>query len=124
MTASADVSVMAIQGTTENHRYTTPQKLFESIAAGVPVVASDLPGMAGIIAGTPIGVLCDPASPASIAGAIREILDEAPNARAARRAAVLQIARDEYNWEAQVATLFAVYASLAPVSDGSGGSRS
>ena len=123
-TASADVSVMAIQGTTENHRYTTPQKLFESIAAGVPVVASDLPGMAGIIAGTPIGVLCDPASSASIAGAIRAILDEAPAARAARREAVLRIARDQYNWEAQVETLFAVYASLEPVSAGSGGSRS
>jgi hypothetical protein len=40
-TASADVSVIAIQPTTVNHRHTTPQKLFESIANGVPVVASE-----------------------------------------------------------------------------------
>ena len=48
-TASADVMVMAIQPTSVNHQFTTPQKLFEAIAAGVPVVASDLPGMATIV---------------------------------------------------------------------------
>jgi glycosyltransferase involved in cell wall biosynthesis len=80
--------------------------------------------MAGIIAGTPIGVLCDPASPASIAGAIRQLLDEPAADRAARREAVLRIAREQYNWEAQVETLFAVYASLAPVNVGSDAPRS
>ena len=45
-TASADVMLMAIQPTSVNHRFTTPQKLWEAIAVGVPVVASDLPGMA------------------------------------------------------------------------------
>ena len=62
--------VMAIQPTTLNHRYTTPQKLFESFAAGVPVVASDLPGMAPIVRATGAGVLCDPTSPMHIAEAI------------------------------------------------------
>ena len=31
---------------TENHRYTTPQKLFEAMAAGVPSSPRDLPGIA------------------------------------------------------------------------------
>ena len=44
--AAADVVAMPIQPTTLNHRLTTPNKLFEALAAGVPVVASDLPGMA------------------------------------------------------------------------------
>ena len=83
--ASADVLVMAIQPTTLNHRYTTPQKLFESMAAGVPVVASDLPGMAPIVRATGAGVVCDPTSPASIAEAISSIVTATPEERQAMR---------------------------------------
>ena len=43
-TASADVMVMAIQPTTLNHRFTTPNKLFEAIAAGVRSSPPTCPG--------------------------------------------------------------------------------
>lgn len=114
-TASADVMVMPIQPTTLNHRYTTPQKLFESIAAGVPVVASDLPGMAEVVTEVGAGVLCDPTSPASIAAGIRQILDLSTGERAAMRSRILAAAHERYNWEAQVQVLEAVYAGLGQV---------
>ena len=82
-TCSADVMLMAIQPTTINHRYTTPNKLWEAMAAGIPVVASDLPGMAAIVRETGCGVLCDPTSPADIARAIRSILELPAEGRAA-----------------------------------------
>src|SRR3954452_20913548 len=110
--ASSDVLVMAIQPTTLNHRYTTPQKLFESLAAGVPVVASDLPGMAPIVRSTDAGVLCDPTSPASIAAAITTIVTAEPAERDAIRERALRAAHERYNWEAQVGTLFSVYGDL------------
>jgi glycosyltransferase involved in cell wall biosynthesis len=113
--ASADALIMAIQPTTLNHRYTTPQKLFESMAAGVPVVASDLPGMAPIVQATGAGVLCDPTSPASIAAAISSIMSATPEDRLALRQNALRAAHDEYNWEAQLGTLFDVYRHLLPV---------
>jgi len=111
-TASADAVLMAIQPTSLNHRFTTPQKLFEAIAAGVPVVASDLPGMAAIVREIDAGLLCDPTSPASIATAVRELLAESPPARAARRARILAAAHDRYNWAAQVAVLHGLYREL------------
>jgi glycosyltransferase involved in cell wall biosynthesis len=112
--ASADVLVMAIQPTTLNHRYTTPQKLFESMAAGVPVVASDLPGMAPIVRATASGVLCDPTSPASISEAISSIVTAPCEERQAMRERSLRAAHDRYNWEAQLDTLFGVYRELLP----------
>ena len=65
--AGADVVAMPIQPTTLNHRLTTPNKLFEAMAAGVPVVASDLPGMAPIVRETRCGLVVDPTDAAAIA---------------------------------------------------------
>lgn len=111
-TASSDVMVMAIQPTSLNHRYTTPQKLFEALAAGVPVVASDLPGMGDIVRATDAGVLCDPTSPDSIAAAIRQVLGQEPADRSAMRERAKRAAHDTYNWDRQVTTLFEVYRRL------------
>jgi len=112
--ASSDVLVMAIQPTTLNHRYTTPQKLFESLAAGVPVVASDLPGMAPIVRATGAGVVCDPTSPHAIAEAIKAVIDAPPSERLAMRDRALRAAHERYNWEAQLETLFGIYRELLP----------
>jgi glycosyltransferase involved in cell wall biosynthesis len=111
-TASADVMVMAIQPSSLNHLHTTPNKLFEAMAAGVPVVASDLPGMAAIVRATGCGVLCDPTSPAAIAAALRGILELPPSGRAALRDRSLAAAHDRYNWDAQVGTLLELYDRL------------
>ncbi len=109
---SADVVAMPIQPSTLNHRLTTPNKLFEAMAAGVPVVASDLPGMAGIVRETGCGVLCDPTSPAAIASAIQSILEAPGTERAAYRKRALAAAHGRYSWEAQVEILLAEYGRL------------
>lgn len=111
-TASADVSVMAIQPSSLNHRWTTPQKLFESLAAGTPVVASDLPGMAEIVAPAKAGLLADPTDPRDIAEKIRTILDAPPEERRALRDRVSAAAWERYNWETQVETLLELYGGL------------
>jgi glycosyltransferase involved in cell wall biosynthesis len=103
---------MPIQPTTLNHRLTTPNKLFEAMAAGVPVVASDLPGMAGIVRETGCGILCDPTDPAAIAAAIRAILDAPQAERVAYRERSSAAAHGPYSWEAQVEILLAEYGRL------------
>jgi glycosyltransferase involved in cell wall biosynthesis len=110
--ACADVVAMPIQPTTLNHRLTTPNKLFEAMAVGVPVVASDLPGMAPIVRETGCGVVCDPTDPAAIAAAVREILDAPPAIRAAYRSRALAAAHATYCWEHQVEALLAEYGRL------------
>ncbi|MBI3747948.1 MAG: glycosyltransferase [Chloroflexi bacterium] len=121
--ASADVGVMAIQASTLNHRLSSPNKLFESIATGLPVVVSDFLEMRRIVLDDPdgpLGAVCDPADPASIASAIRSILDLSPADLADLRARCLRAAHDRWNWETESAKLVALYASLpaAPATAG------
>jgi glycosyltransferase involved in cell wall biosynthesis len=110
--ACADVVAMPIQPSTLNHRLTTPNKLFEAMAAGVPVVASDLPGMATIVRSTQCGLLCDPADPASIATALQAILDAPDEERLAYGRRGLEASHTEYSWERQAGILLAEYGRL------------
>lgn len=111
-TASADVSAMPVQPDTLNHRLNTPTKLYDAMGVGVPVVASDLPGIAPIVRETGCGVLCDPTDPADIARALRAVLDASPDERIALRLRCLAAARARYAWEHQAAELLRVYGSL------------
>lgn len=113
--ASADVAVAAIQPTTPNHRLSTPNKLFEALAAGTPLVASDFPAMRAIVLDDPdgpLGAVCDPADPAALAGAILRVLDKDEGAMADLRARCLRAAHERYAWEAQLGVLLAVYTRL------------
>ncbi len=110
--ACADVVAMPIQPTTLNHRLTTPNKLFEAMAVGVPVVASDLPGMAPIVRETGCGVVCDPTDAAAIAAAILAIIDAPGAERAGYRRRALDAAHATYCWEHQAEALLAEYGRL------------
>jgi glycosyltransferase involved in cell wall biosynthesis len=114
---TADVDAIPLQPTTLNHRLCTPNKLFESITAGVPVVVSDFPVMRGIVMDDPAGPLgatCDPAEPASIAMAIRSILDQTDVERATLRARCAEAAAERWNWETESKALLAAYEGMAP----------
>jgi glycosyltransferase involved in cell wall biosynthesis len=110
--ASADIVAMPIQPSTLNHRYTTPNKLFEAIATGVPVVASDLPGMADTVRDIDAGVLVDPTDvPAIVRGCI-ELLDLDEASRERRHTAMLKAAHSTYNWERQAEILLSEYSRI------------
>jgi glycosyltransferase involved in cell wall biosynthesis len=113
--ASADVGGVLIQRSTLNHYLSTPNKLFECLAAGVPVVASDFPEMRRIVAedpAGPLGAVCDPADVADAAAAIRSVLELDDRASAALRDRCLAAAHDRWNWQAESANLVKLYREL------------
>ncbi len=114
--ASADVGVMPNQPVTANERLSTPNKLFESLGAGIPVVVSDFPERRRIVLEDPdgpLGAVCDPTDPMSIGAAIRSILD-LPTAEAADlRRRCLKAAHERWNWESESRNLVALYEELA-----------
>lgn len=113
----ADLVVTPIQPSTLNHRLSTPNKLFEALGAGVPVVASDFPPIRRIVIDDPdgpLGAVCDPTDPAAIAATIRALLDLPSTEMADLRRRCLAAAHARYAWEIDAARLVALYELLAP----------
>jgi glycosyltransferase involved in cell wall biosynthesis len=111
-TASADISIMLFQPTSENHDQVTPQKLWEAMAAGTPVLASDLPGFRAIVTQTGCGRLVDPTDPVAVARTLREMLELGPVGLRAMGDRGLAAAHETYNWERQFEVLDEVYARI------------
>lgn len=113
--SGADVGMCTVLPSTLNHRISTPNKLFESIGAGVPIIASDFTTMREIVLGDPdgpLGAVCDPTNPHEVASAIHSILSMSPSDRAELRARCIRAAAVRWNWEAQAARLTELYRSL------------
>ena len=107
-----DVAVAPIQPSTLNHRNSSPNKVFEAIAAGTPVAGSDFPEFRRVIADPllgPLGTLFDPADPRDIARAVRAILDAPPVERAALRRRCRAASARRWNWETESLRLIALY---------------
>jgi len=88
-----------------------PNKLFEYMSAGIPVIASDYPGWRAIVDGARCGLLVDPQSPGAIADAMQWILDHPDEAEAMGRRGYEAI-RDRYSWDHEAEKLMALYSKL------------
>ncbi len=96
-----------------NHIESQPNKLFEYMGAGLPVIASNFDHWRGIISKHRCGVLVDPLDPRSIHAAMEWLLLNPEEARAMGqrgREAVL----DSLNWQATFPLLQAAYRFAAP----------
>jgi glycosyltransferase involved in cell wall biosynthesis len=75
VTAGATVGVSLLQATCRNHEYALPNKLFEYLMAGLPVVVSDLPEMGGLAREYDVGRVVPPEDPAVLAEVLSELID-------------------------------------------------
>lgn len=80
LTPGADLGACLIEPLTESLRLSLPNKLFEYLSAGVPVVASPLPEIRAVV-DRGVGLLADPADPDAVVDALRRSLDPAARAR-------------------------------------------
>jgi len=94
-----------------NHVNAMPTKLFEYMAAGIPVVASNFPLWKEIVEGSSCGITVNPLEPKDIADAVQHLIDHPDEAEMMGengRRAVLQ----KYNWENERQKLLALYHDL------------
>ncbi len=100
---AADVLVLPNTGKMKvSTRYTSPMKLFEYMAAGKPIVASDIPSVREIVSEQEV-FFARPDDPASFAAAIDAALSQKEEAEArAQRARELV---SEYTWRKRAALI-------------------
>ncbi|MDD2473127.1 MULTISPECIES: glycosyltransferase family 4 protein [unclassified Methanoculleus] len=105
------VALLVFQPTYYNIFIGLPNKLFDYMLLGLPVIASDLPEIRNVVSKADCGILVDPGNVSDIADAIAYLFDhpeEAQRMGANGRRAVLET----YNWSAMEADLLQAYRNL------------
>ena len=113
---SATVGVAIALRTSLNNYYATPNKLYEYISAGVPVVSSDFPALKEVVEGYGLGCTFDPEEPESIAAAINWVLADEQRYDTMKKNA-LEAAKI-FNWETESKKLLEIYRRLSYRIDG------
>jgi phosphatidylinositol alpha-mannosyltransferase len=86
--------------------------LAEAMAAGSPIVASDLDAFRRVLRGGRAGELFENGNPDDLAAAVARMLDDP--ARRARLAAAASVAVREYDWQVVARDVLRVYEAVAP----------
>jgi glycosyltransferase involved in cell wall biosynthesis len=108
--SGATVGLSLFQPICLSHELTLPNKLFEYVAAGLPVLTSDVALSAAFVRRQEIGEVVPATDPAAIARGLSILLD--PTRLAALRPRIERTAR-EHCWERERLNLLDAYASAA-----------
>lgn len=106
LTRLCDAGLSLDKGTSLNYRYSLPNKLFDYIMAGIPVVASPLPEVRKIVEGYGTGVLIKSHAPEEIAEKINTVLYIKPKTK---WKGALDKAAGELNWDHEKHKLLDIY---------------
>jgi glycosyltransferase involved in cell wall biosynthesis len=107
-TSSADYGILFYEDTCLNHRYCSPNKMFEYLMAGLPVLSSNLSEMRRLVEDEAIGVV---ASENTVDGFRRAVINSLMNDYNSIEKNVLE-ARKKYCWEEQEKVLEKIYGAL------------
>jgi glycosyltransferase involved in cell wall biosynthesis len=95
-----------------NHIDAQPNKMFEYMSAGIPVIASNFPLWREIIEGNDCGLCVDPLDPKAIAAAIDFMINNPERAKQMGENGQNAV-QERYNWSIEEAKLLDFYQNLA-----------
>lgn len=106
-TVSADLGISLEKDTNINYRFSLPNKIFDYVHAGIPVLAPELPEIKKLIETYNIGAFISSHEPRLIAAKIVEMLEHPEHLKMWRDNA--KKARKELNWEQESKTIQKVF---------------
>lgn len=112
-TMDADIGVIPFIDNCPAMHYCTPNKIYEYLMAGIPVVSTDLPELRRVVDRWKVGALCDPTRPDELAAAIRQVGDD-PDSLSAAKSRARDAAEQEYNWSTEGGALMDLYRRITP----------
>ena len=95
--AKGDVLVLPNVGAEPTVNHTSPLKLFEYMAAGKPIVASNLPSIREVLRDGENAVLVEPGNPTALTSGLRRVLEDRKLAERIASRAFDEVA--EYSWD-------------------------
>ena len=114
--SSADLGIAPIQNSCLSYYLCSPNKVFEYIQAGLPVIASNFPELRKIVLGKDIGDVFDPENAEDIALTIRKLMSDKDKLSKIRDNCNLVV--EEYNWENESSKLKNAYELILPIDKG------
>jgi glycosyltransferase involved in cell wall biosynthesis len=109
-TLLADIGLSLDKDTNLNYRYSLPNKIFDYIHAGVPVLASDLPEVKKIIEGYGVGRISKGHEPKQLAALLNEMLSDTTQMKVWKENT--KLAAEKLCWEEEEQVLRSVYAKF------------
>jgi glycosyltransferase involved in cell wall biosynthesis len=112
--AEASVALLPLPDEPVARLFTSPLKLFDYMAAGVPIVASDLPALREVLHHEQNALLATPGDPDAFAAAVKRVLTD-PDL-ATRLGAQARADVHGYSWDARAAALLDFLGGASSVS--------
>ncbi len=107
--SAADLMLLPLERRTmDTARF--PQRAGDALAAGLPIVATDVGDLGGLVAAHEVGVIC-PAEPSALASAVVALL-RSPSRRRAMSRRARRLAEESYAWHYRALALLGFYQNL------------
>jgi glycosyltransferase involved in cell wall biosynthesis len=110
----ADVLMLPNPASAISTAFTSPLKLFEYMAAGRPIVASDLPSIREILTDGHNAVLVEPGNPQALTAAVRRLREDAGFGERLARQAREDV--QQYTWDRRAAKLETLFTQVVEAS--------
>jgi glycosyltransferase involved in cell wall biosynthesis len=111
-TCASDVIYCGFDPAMPNFRFAAPNKLFEALAAGKPLITPDIGEIGDLVRGANCGIVMQDCSSSSVGAAIGAIRD--PVSRAQWTQNAKELGRTEMNWKKGEEALDEEYSRLIP----------